>query len=157
MFWGNPSQTTKRAFYKERVRVTVAIFFLEQIWCVWRPSEYSMTYSRPVEYSTDPFFGDPQLATSKKITKIDFWDFGLVCFWALHGCPLQPPTPSRALPGLPGPSPASKNWTNLEEFGRRVIKIMKISKHWFLQNWQIQKLGFLLKWKKMIFIQLFNF
>ena len=43
----------------------------------------------------------------RKNTKIDL-DFGLVCFWALHGCPLQPPTPSRALPVLPGPSPASK-------------------------------------------------
>ena len=57
--------------------------------------------------------GDEQnTRKSRKITKIDFFlDFGLVCFWALHGCPLQPPTPSRALPGLPGPSPASKKRT----------------------------------------------
>ena len=41
-------------------------FFLKEFWCVWSPSEYSTTYSGPVEYSTDLFLGDPQVKKSQK-------------------------------------------------------------------------------------------
>ena len=48
------------------------LFFSTRDMMIWRPREYSIMFSGPVEYSIDPFLGDPQVKNRKKI---DFFRF----------------------------------------------------------------------------------
>ena len=66
VFLCNPGQTTKCTLRNEIMCTNDRIIFLKEFWCVWSPSEYSTAYSGPVEYSTDPFLGDPQVKKSRK-------------------------------------------------------------------------------------------
>ena len=51
----------------------VNILFLEEFWCVRTRRNFYIEISGPVEYSTSPHFGVPQVKIAKK--SIFFWNF----------------------------------------------------------------------------------
>ena len=66
-------QTTKMGLSLEQWFITGAIFFLKEFWCVRTRRNFYIEISGPVEYSTSPHFGVPQVKIAKK--SIFFWNF----------------------------------------------------------------------------------
>ena len=71
-FVGNQRLPTYLTAFGEIHRVNFCHFFLEEFWCIRTRRNFYIEILGPVEYSTGPHFGVPQMKIAKKSI---FWNF----------------------------------------------------------------------------------